>query len=70
GAIIAIVTILKNRDFAYGLVIIWAYAGILIKHLSESGFDSMYPSIIWTVIGSIVIVSLVDIFVLIKIIRS
>lgn len=70
GAIIGILTILRNRDFAYGLVIIWAYAGILIKHLSESGFNSMYPSIIWTVIGSIVIVSLVDIFVLIKIIRS
>ncbi|MGO1368663.1 MAG: tryptophan-rich sensory protein, partial [Senegalia sp. (in: firmicutes)] len=70
GAIIAIVTILKNRDFAYGLVIIWAYAGILIKHLSESGFNSMYPSIITTVIGAIIIVSIVDLFVLIRAVRS
>lgn len=31
GMFIGIATILKNRDIAYGLVIIWAYFGIWIK---------------------------------------
>jgi hypothetical protein len=31
GLIIAIATMLRNRDIAYGLVIVWAYAGILLK---------------------------------------
>ncbi len=35
---------LKNR--AYGLVFVWAYLGILIKHLSADGFAGDYPGII------------------------
>ncbi len=53
GLLIAVVTMLKNRDIAYGLVIIWAYAGILIKHFSEAGFAGKYMEIIVTVIISI-----------------
>ncbi len=37
---------LKNR--AYGLVFVWAYLGILIKHLSTDGFAGDYPGIIAT----------------------
>jgi hypothetical protein len=50
GCVIALTTIFFNKDIYYGLVIIWAYAGILIKHTSDSGFDSVYPSVITTVI--------------------
>ncbi len=39
GAAIAIATMFYMKDMAYGLVPIWAYAGILIKHLSDEGFD-------------------------------
>lgn len=46
GAIIGTIRILKDNDIAYGLVFVWAYIGILSKHLSKSGFDGNYPSII------------------------
>lgn len=46
GALIGAATILRLRDIAYGLVFIWAYAGILIKHVSASGFAGHYPGII------------------------
>lgn len=33
---------------AYGLVFLWAYGGILSKHLSKSGFDGQYPEVLIT----------------------
>lgn len=50
GALIGIVRLRKDKSIAYGLVLIWAYLGILLKHLSVSGFNGQYPSIIATVI--------------------
>lgn len=55
GLLIAGATILKNKDIAYGLVIIWAYAGILIKHVSSAGFNSEYLGVIITVSVSIIL---------------
>jgi hypothetical protein len=46
GALIGIATMLRNRDIAYGLVVIWAYAGIIIKHTSAAGFNGQYPEVI------------------------
>lgn len=48
GAAIGIVTALRNYDWAYLAVFVWAYAGILLKHLSPDGFNGMYPSTIVT----------------------
>lgn len=48
GVIIAIMTMFRNNDLAYGLVVVWAYAGILIKHISPAEFAGQYPSIIVT----------------------
>ncbi len=48
GVIIAIATMLRNKDLAYGLVVVWAYAGILIKHISPAEFAGQYPSVIVT----------------------
>ncbi len=50
GFIIGATTMLKNRDIAYGLVIVWAYAGILLKHISPEGFGGQYTTIIATTI--------------------
>ncbi len=50
GAAIGITRLLKDKHVAYGLVLIWAYFEILFKHLSASGFDGRYPSIIVTTI--------------------
>ena len=48
-------TMLYNRDVAYGLVLIWAYLGILIRQTSSAELDSRYPAIIAAVIASLVI---------------
>jgi len=50
GALIGILRMHKDNNIAYGLVLIWAYSWILFKHLSVSGFNGQYPSIIITVI--------------------
>ena len=48
GTIIGTLTILKSKDVAYGLVICWAYIGILVKHISAQGFSGEYPNVIIT----------------------
>ncbi len=55
GTLIGVVTMLKNRDIVYGLVLIWAYLGILIKHTSASGFNSQYTEVITVVVISILL---------------
>ncbi len=49
GLSIAARVILKFRDISYGVVILWAFFGILIKHTSQSGFNGAYPVIMATV---------------------
>ena len=46
GAAIGIIRTFKDRGVAYGLVLIWAYLGILIKHTSSTGFAAQYPAVI------------------------
>lgn len=48
GAVIGCITTWKRRDWVYPLAILWAYAGILIKHLSVKGYQGAYPGIILT----------------------
>jgi hypothetical protein len=55
GALIGILRMRKDKNIAYGLVLIWAYFGILFKHISISGFDSQYTSVIVTVIVCLVL---------------
>lgn len=50
GVLIGILRMNKDKNFAYGLVIVWAYLGILFKHVSSDGFEGQYPSVIFTVI--------------------
>jgi hypothetical protein len=49
GAVIGSWRMLRDRSVAYGLVLMWAYGAILVKHLDAGGFAGEYPSIIWTV---------------------
>jgi hypothetical protein len=39
GAVIGVLRMNKDKNFVYGLVIVWAYLGILYKHLSLEGFN-------------------------------
>ncbi|MEL7656266.1 MAG: tryptophan-rich sensory protein [Bacillota bacterium] len=49
GMVIGVIATIRFKDIAYGLVLIWAYAGILIKHTSASGFANQYMDVIITV---------------------
>jgi hypothetical protein len=57
ATLIAAGTIWKTKSLAYGLVILWAFWGILRKHLSPIGWDNQYPEVIITVILGIVAVA-------------
>ena len=59
GQIIGMLVTLRYRDIPYGLVLIWAYAGILIKHVSKSGFSWQYPQLIITTAICIFLTALV-----------
>ena len=55
GALIGVLRMRKDKNIAYGLVLIWAYLGILLKHLSAAGFGGQYPSVIATVMVCLVL---------------
>ena len=55
AAAIGTVTMLRNRDIAYGLVLVWAFVGILIKHTSQTGFDGRYPAVIATTVACLAV---------------
>lgn len=55
GALIGILTALRFNDIAYMLVFIWAYIGILVKHLSPAGFDGQYRGVIMMLIVCLVL---------------
>lgn len=55
GALIGILTMFSFRDMAYGIVLIWAYAGILLKHVSDTGFAGAYTSVMITVVVCIIL---------------
>ena len=64
GLIIASLIILRNKDVAYGLPVIWAYLGIYIKHTSIDGWKSEYSTIIFITVASIVILVMIEIYAL------
>jgi hypothetical protein len=64
GLAIGVATTVRNKDVAYAFVILWAYLGILIKHLSATGFAGNYPDIITTVCISMFVILLSIVYVL------
>ena len=50
---IGTLTMIRNRDVAYGLVLIWAFVGILIRQTSE--LAGQYPMIIAATVASLVV---------------
>ncbi len=67
AAAIGIVTMLVRRDIAYGLVFIWAYIGILIKHQSPDGFAKKYPLVIRLVMACLVAFAACEIMMVFKV---
>jgi len=66
GLAIGALTMFRNKDLGYGLVIIWAYIGILIKHLSDSGFGGKYPLIIIVLIVCIIVLLITEVYIIVK----
>lgn len=64
GTLIGVVTTIRNKDVAYGLVIVWAYFGIWLKHTAASGFAGEYPEVIIAVIAGTVLLLLSFIYIL------
>jgi hypothetical protein len=59
GLVIGALTTWKLQDIAYGGVILWAYVGILVKHLSPQGFSGKYTLIIGVVVASLILMGIV-----------
>jgi hypothetical protein len=66
GAVIGLLGILRERNLFYGLVFIWAYIGILIKHMSDSGFNGEYLNIIFTLVACLSAFVIAEIFIFSK----
>ncbi len=66
GALVGFVSMLFYRSFSYGLVIIWAYLGIAIKHLSADFFDGNYPQVLIAAAVSIILIGLGEVILLKK----
>lgn len=66
GMIIGGLVAIRGRDVAYTLVLIWAYTGILFKHVSDTGFDLQYIGVVTTVVLCITIFILIIGFLLRK----
>ncbi|MBE6829762.1 MAG: tryptophan-rich sensory protein [Ruminococcaceae bacterium] len=46
--------ILNLKDIVYGLAILWAFVGILIKHISSNGFNGQYHAVIVVAVFGII----------------
>lgn len=57
GCAIGAATTFRFNDRAYAGVILWAYAGIVLKHVSSGGFGGEYPLVIAAACISIVIMT-------------
>ena len=52
GVLIGAARIHRGVDLAYGLVLVWAYTGILVKHVTPP-YSGMYPGVIAAIAVSI-----------------
>ena len=62
SAVIGLLRLIKDRDIAYGLVFIWAYFGIYLKHLTV--FSSQYKGVITSLLIYIVLFTLAEGYIL------
>lgn len=56
GVLICAFVLFKTQNVFYAIVILWAYAGILMRHLSENELNKSYPLIYSTSIISMVLI--------------
>jgi hypothetical protein len=66
AAVIGITTTLVNSSPGYGAVLVWAYWGILSRHLAVNEWNSQYPDVILTVYILLPLLALASILGLIR----
>ena len=58
GALIGALPALKDRKWFSTLAVVWAYAGILIRHIGQGGYAGEYPLVIgFAIIGIVIMLS-------------
>jgi len=62
GLLIGIVTMVQHRSMSYGFVLLWAYFGILTKHVSPNGFSGQYPPVITTLFICLSLFSMAEVY--------
>lgn len=56
GAVIGAGAVYYKKKMLIGLSVLWAYAGILMQHISEKGFNNAYPfAVIAAIVGIMLI---------------
>jgi len=70
AATIGTATALVNSSPGYGAVLVWAFWGILARHLSSDGWDQQYPAAILTLQILVPILAVVTLVALIRWIRK
>lgn len=63
GLAIASITIWRQHDAAYGLVVMWAYLGIYLKHTDPNQFDYGYIAIVNTALFSLAVLGALTLWV-------
>ena len=68
GLAIGVTTVVNMRDVVFGVVFIWAYGGILWRHVSSQpgGYASQYPSVIMVLVVALLTLSAVSVMVFVK----
>ncbi len=62
GLTISLVWMIRESDLVFGLVVFWAYGGILLRHLRQEHLNHPYPVIIRAVSFSLICFLLVEVF--------
>ncbi len=70
GALVGILGMLRLRDVLYGMVFIWAYTGILVKHVSSTGWNAEHEVIIGALWALIAVLTLISAYVGLRIVRG
>ena len=66
GLVLAGLTILIQKNVGYGLVLIWAYLGIYLKHIDPAQFDRGYAAVYNMALFSMIVLILLTAFVALK----
>lgn len=66
GLVIGLAAALYHKCVGYGLVIIWAYAGIVIKHSSATGFAGQYPAVRMAALAGIAMMAIAVLYVALR----